>query len=263
MAPDFLENNFLSNEKRYPLTKIETNSARAFGTNAKAGHVWDNFSSLTYKELSPVDELEFFNPFDQTHPIKFKPKEKNVAPGYYRVPSLVSVWSSAPLFHNNALGKFTGDPSVAGRLDAFNDAIEKLLWPEKRLNKDSIWRTQNDCALHLRKEFVPFKQLQQLADSDGYINLGMIPKGTPVNLVGNLEPNFQNTDLFLKVAKKLIKLKTTNLSREQAAAEFNELIPDLLAANKCPDFVEDKGHYFGTNLPDSDKRALIEYLKTF
>jgi hypothetical protein len=36
-----------------------------------------------------------------------------------------------------------------------------------------------------------------------------------------------------------------------------------VAANKCPDFVEDKGHYFGTDLPDSDKRALIEYLKTF
>jgi cytochrome c5 len=262
MAPDFLENNFLSNEKRYPLTKIETNSARAFATNAKRGHVWDNFSSLTYKELSPVDELEFFNPFDETRPIKFKPKERNVAPGYYRVPSLVSVWSSAPLLHNNTLGKFTGDPSVAGRLDAFNDAIEKLLWPEKRLGKDSIWRTQNDCTLHLRKEFVPWKKLQQLADKDGYINLGMIPKGTPVNLVGNLEPDFGKADLVFKIAQKLIKLKTTNLSREQAAAEFNQLIPDLLAANKCPDFIEDKGHYFGTDLPDSDKRALMEYLKT-
>jgi hypothetical protein len=120
MAPDFLENNFLSNEKRCPLTKIETNSARAFATNAKAGHVWDNFPSLTYKQLSPVDELEFFNPFDEAHPIKFKPNEKDVAPGYYRMPSLVSVWSSAPLFHNNALGKFTGDPSVAGRMDAFS-----------------------------------------------------------------------------------------------------------------------------------------------
>ena len=100
--------------------KIETNSARAFAANAKAGHVWDNFSSLTYKQLSPVDELEFFNPFDEAHPIKFKPKEKDVAPGYYRVPSLVSVWSSAPLFYNNALGEFTGDPSVAGRMDAFS-----------------------------------------------------------------------------------------------------------------------------------------------
>jgi len=262
MKPDFLENNFLSNDRRYPLTKIETNSARAFATNAKATHVWDNFSSLTYKELSPVDELEFFNPFDETHPIKFKPKEKNVAPGYYRTASLVSVWSSAPLLHNNMLGKFNGDPSVAGRLDAFNDAIEKLLWPEKRLNKDSIWRTQDDCSLHLRKEFVP-RTLRGLADRDGYIKVGMIPKGTPINLVANLEPDFRHLDVFLKIANKLIKIKTTDVSRDEAAAEFNQLIPGLLAANKCPDFIEDKGHYFGTDLPETDKRALIEYLKTF
>jgi len=265
MKPDFLKDNFLSNDKRYPLTKIETNSARAFATNAKAGHIWDNFSSVTYKELSPVDELEFFNPFDETQPIKFKPKDKNVAPGYYRTPSLISVWSSAPLLHNNMLGKFTGDPSVAGRLEAFNDAVEKLLWSEKRLGKDSIWRTQNDCSLHLRKEFVPkpLQALRALADRNGYVNVGMIPKDTPVNLIGNMEPDFRNIDVFRKIAEKLIKLKTTKLSRDEAAAEFNKLIPDLLAANKCPDFIEDKGHYFGTDLADTDKRALIEYLKTF
>jgi len=265
MKPEFLDNNFLSNDKRYPLTKIETNSARAFATNAKATHIWDNFSSLTYKELSPVDELEFFNPFDETHPIKFKPKDEDVAPGYYRTPSLVSVWSSAPFFHNNMLGKFTADPSVAGRMEAFNDAVEKLLWPEKRLNKESIWRTQNDCSLHLRKEFVPerLRVIRAMADRDGYIKVGMIPKGTPINLVANLDPDFRNTDVFIKIAQKLIKLKTTNVSRDEAAAEFNQLIPDLLAANKCPDFVEDKGHYFGTDLSDNDKRALIEYLKTF
>ena len=265
MKPDFLKDNFLSNDKRYPLTKIETNSARAFATNAKADHIWDNFSSQTYKELSPVDELEFFNPFDETHPIKFKPKERNVGPGYYRTPSLVSLWSSAPLLHNNMLGKFTGDPSVPGRMDAFNDAVEKLLWPEKRLNKDSIWRTQNDCSLHLRKEFVPkpLQALRALADRNGYVNVGMIPKDTPVNLIGNMEPDFRNIDVFRKIAEKLIKLKTTKLSRDEAAAEFNKLIPDLLAANKCPDFIEDKGHYFGTDLADTDKRALIEYLKTF
>lgn len=263
MAPDFLENNFLSNEKRYPLTKIETNSARAFATNAKAGHVWDNFSSQTYKELSPVDELEFFNPFNETQPIKFRPKDRNVAPGYYRTPSLVSLWSSAPFLHNNMLGKFTGDPSVAGRIDAFNDAVEKLLWPEKRLNKASIWRTQSECALHLRKEFVP-KPLQAMADKSGYINIGPIPKDTPVNLIANLEPDFgQLVVLQTKLGKALLKIHTQNLSSEQATDELIKAVPELLAANKCPDFVEDKGHYFGTDLADNDKRALIEYLKTF
>jgi len=32
--------------------------------------------------------------------------------------------------------------------------------------------------------------------------------------------------------------------------------------SNCPDYVEDRGHYFGTKLPDSTKVALIEFLKT-
>src|SRR5947207_14879841 len=110
-------------------------------------------STLSLHDALPVDELEFFNPFDETHPIKFRPKDKNVGPGYYRTPSLVSIWSSAPFLHNNMLGKFTGDPSVAGRMDAFNAAIEKLLWHEKRKGPDSIWRTTQRCWLHIRKKY--------------------------------------------------------------------------------------------------------------
>jgi hypothetical protein len=151
---------------------------------------------------------------------------------------------------------------VAGRIDAFNDAVEKLLWPEKRLNKASIWRTENECSLHLRKEFVP-KPLQALAGQDGYIKIGPIPKGAPVNLIANLEPDFGRlVVLQAKITKALIKIHTLNLSPEGATAELIKSVPELLAANKCPDFIEDKGHYFGTDLADNDKRALIEYLKT-
>jgi hypothetical protein len=257
---DFLENNFLSTDKPYPISKIETNSSRAFATNAQAGHVWDNFSSQTYKDLPQVEEQEWYNPFDESNPIKFKPK--GGGPGYYRVPSLVSVWSSAPFFNNNALGKFTGDPSVAGRLEAFDDAITKLLWPEKRLGKDSIWRTQNECALSLRKEFVPLP-LRALADADGWVRIGPIPKGTPINLIANLEPDFkQLVVLKVKIAKALAKIHALNLSPEASTTELVKIVPELLAANKCPDFIEDKGHYFGDSLPDEDKRALIEFLKT-
>ena len=58
-------------------------------------------------------------------------------PGFYRVPSLVSIWATAPFLHNNSLGLFNNDPSVDGRLDAFDDAIRKLLWPAKRLESSS------------------------------------------------------------------------------------------------------------------------------
>src|SRR5258705_10861160 len=111
--------------------------------------------------------------------------------GYYRPASLVSLWTSAPFFHNNALGKFTGDPSVKGRLEAFDDAVEKLLWPDKRLGTNSIWRTTRECSLQLQGAVIP-QPLRTLLkphlDSDGYFRLGPIPEGTPVNLLGNIDP---------------------------------------------------------------------------
>ena len=52
---------------------------------------------------------------------------------------------------------------------------------------------------------------------------------------------------------------------------FADLVEPLLELSKCPDFVVNRGHYFGTDLlrseepglSDADKRALIEFLKTF
>jgi hypothetical protein len=53
---------------------------------------------------------------------------------------------------------------------------------------------------------------------------------------------------------------------------FASLVEPLLEVNKCPDFVVNRGHYFGTDylpesegepgLSDADKNALIEFLKT-
>ena len=44
---------------------------------------------------------------------------------------------------------------------------------------------------------------------------------------------------------------------------FKDLVDPLLEVSKCPDFIVNRGHLFGTELPDADKRALIEFLKTF
>jgi hypothetical protein len=59
-------------------------------------------------------------------------------------------------------------------------------------------------------------------------------------------------------------------SDEEAAKVFKDLVPDLIKVSKCPDYVVNKGHYFGTSffkeeppLSDEDKQALIEFLKTF
>ena len=44
---------------------------------------------------------------------------------------------------------------------------------------------------------------------------------------------------------------------------FTDLVEPLLELSKCPDLIVNRGHLFGTKLPDADKRALIEFLKTF
>jgi hypothetical protein len=171
--------------------------------------------------------------------------------------------------HNNALGKFTGDPSVKGRMDAFNDAVEKLLWPEKRLGSNSIWRTTRECNLQIQSAVIP-EPLRTLLkphlDNDGYLRIGPVPEGTPVNLLANIDPDGDPGDLVklcLKIKKVLLQIKLGHLDSAAAKALMKEeLAPDLFKISKCPDLVEDRGHYFGTDLPDPDKRALIEFLKT-
>jgi hypothetical protein len=265
--PKFLEDNFLSNETRYPVTEIKTNAARALGTNAMRGHVWANFSSESYKELPSVGEIDVYNPYTGANE-KFKMPAGG--PGYYRPPSLVSIWTSAPFLHNNALGEFTGDPSVAGRMKAFDDAIEKLLGLKEREGMNSIWRTSRDCSLQIQAAVLPSALralLMEHIDPDGYFRIGPIPAGTPVNLLANLDPAAGPAKLagvFIRIKKALAEIKLKNLD-SAATRELmkRDVAPALFAASKSPDLITDRGHEFGYNLPESDRRALIEYVKTF
>ncbi|MFD0894705.1 MFS transporter [Luteolibacter ambystomatis] len=136
----FLVDNFMSSEIRIPITLVGTNSARAVATNAMAGHVWDNFSSEDYKHLPAVGKVTVFDPCNEAHGFRsYAPPSGG--PGYYRPPTLLSLWSTAPYLHNNTVGGFypTRDPAkvsnpttVEARLDAFGDGIRKILWKDKR-----------------------------------------------------------------------------------------------------------------------------------
>ncbi|HUL53479.1 MAG TPA: hypothetical protein VLT83_08740 [Opitutaceae bacterium] len=121
---DFWENNFLSSETRVPVTVIKTEASRSLGSNSVAGHIWEDFSSDTYKQLPPVGQITYWNPFNQQD-------EQWTAPaggrGYYRPASLVGLWATAPYLHNNSLGLFNNDPSIQGRMEAFADGIRRLL----------------------------------------------------------------------------------------------------------------------------------------
>jgi len=262
--PKFWKNNFLSDEERHPVAEVKTNACRAMATNATADHVWQWFSSDTYKAQAPAT-IEVWNPYSEEN----EPFPVTDGRGSYRTPSLVSVWATAPLLHNNSLGRFNGDPSVKGRVEAFQDAIEKLLWPEKRLNRDSIWRTSAECQIELPGALIPEAIRELLGttiDSDGVFRLGPIPKGTPINLLANIDPQADPAELVAlgnRIREVLQQIHDQNLGPEATRLLMKrELAPMLFKLSKCPDLIEDRGHLYGTKLPDADKLALIEFLKT-
>ena len=231
-AQDFLADNFLSDDKRYPITQIGTNIARSIGSNATRGNIWDQFSSETYKAQKPLGQLtNLYNPRDPTKPITFD--MPGGGRGYIRTASLTGIWATAPFLHNNSVGVFVKDPSVQGRMTAFNDAITKMLWPERRLGVQSIPVTTVDSTVQI----------------SGTTRRVRIPAGTPVDYVARVDPT--------KLPDIIRNSSLLNLFSDES------IYRRMLGNNAAPDFILDKGHVFGSGLSDADKRALIEFLKTF
>ncbi len=232
---------------------IGTNSDRALGTNPDTGHLWQNFSSLTFKQLPTPGQLVLANPFDTTHTQKITYNIPQGGGGYYRTPSLINIWATAPFFHNNMLGTFNGDPSVKGRMTAYQDAAEKLLWPEKRTGLATMKVTGTDSVLTV-----------------GPISI-RIPAGTPVDLLANinvyaaLQPGqaLETLKQLNEHPELLVRLVQALKNQGQYDQQLRSFLPLLLARNQSPDFIQDHGHTFGSDLPDDQKRALVEYMKTF
>ncbi|MBV8685034.1 MAG: hypothetical protein JO111_19340 [Caulobacteraceae bacterium] len=306
-APDFLDGNYLSTEARIPVTLLRTNICSPLATNALAGNIWDNFSSQSYKTLPSVGEVTLTNPFTG---VRWRYRMPAGGRGYTRPPSLVSLWSTAPFLLNNSLGPFNGDPSVAGRMKVFDASIEQMLWPEKRVQDPVLgarahgWidRTTTRSQVVIPASYVPdaLRPLQSLIhqwapwfiDSSDEVTLGPVPAGVPVNLIANTQLLAEGADPAKHYAKLLdlarraksdLAKAPANATDAELLARFANLGPSFLALDKCPDFVVNRGHLFGTaafnhqeglsdderawgNLPelsDDDRKSLIAYLKTF
>jgi hypothetical protein len=307
--PDFLKDNYLSTEARVPVTLLRTNACSPLATNAIRGNIWDNFSSSTYKSLPSVGKITVQDPYTAE---RWQYTMPGGGRGFTRVPSLVSIWSTAPFLVNNRLGpyQYSDDPSVDGRMKVFNTSIEQLLWPEKRDHEDKfdgyIVRTTERSNLSIPKRSVPvalkslvntpgIDPLKRLLNRNGDFTLGPIPKGFPIGLAASYQPLADRATLeekavlatnFVALGKKFLEnWPSLDPSADDAKllAWTANLREPLLKLSKCPDFVVNRGHYFGTAkfnetdglsddekvfgaenpLNDDDKRALIEFIKTF
>lgn len=184
-------------------------------------------------------------------------------------------------------------------MDSFQDSIEKLLWPEKR-DKDSVLgnkipglidRTTQTSYLRIAGGYLPdyLRPLLPFGQrffpaifGDGGVQLGPIPAGTPIDLLANFDLLGEPANADEKrqreeeVLKLLLKMKhdldalPRNATDDDARKVFANLVQPMLELNKCPDFIVNRGHYFGTSyfteeppLSDQDKRELIEFMKTF
>jgi hypothetical protein len=89
------------------------------------------------------------------------------------------------------------------------------------------------------------------------VEIGPIPAGTPVSLLANL-------DLLSPKAVPLLKRMKKELRTD---ADFAKFVDPLFELSTCPDYIVNRGHYFGTGLDgesalsDQQKNDLIEFLK--
>jgi hypothetical protein len=177
----------------------------------------------------------------------------------------------------------------------FQDSIEQLLWPERR-DRDRIFdnvsgpgvgvidRTTNDSAIWIPEGFIPDElrpllgigsRLFPFLFHNGALEFGPIPEGFPVGLLSNTDldvtaMNAPERRAQIKNFIRLLNRANNDVLHSRDLFSDPELVNTMLALSKCPDFVVNKGHYFGTSLfteepglSDDDKRALIGFIKTF
>ena len=298
---DFLEDNYLSTDLRVPVTLLQTNACSALATNAIAGNIWDNFSSDTYKNLPSVGKVTYYQPFTGEKRTYQMPAGGR---GYIRPTSLVSLWSTAPYLLNNSVGPFDPNPSIAARLESFQASITQMLWPERR-EKDELLgsripgkidRTTTASYLRVPAGYLPgpvrpfvgvfasvVPSIFNAEPTQRGVLVGPIPKGMPVGLLANLqlvldEPNTvaqwqmdrELVSAVLKFVSAIRESRSKSETESQRIVFSPEVVEPLLKLSKCPDYVVNRGHFFGAegvegeaSLSNEERQALIEFLKTF
>ncbi|MEO8370438.1 MAG: hypothetical protein ABI806_14735 [Candidatus Solibacter sp.] len=268
-AEDFAKGNSFSTDLRVPLPLVGTNACIALSSNGAAGNVWSAFTSETYQGLPSAGNMTFY------HPVTGEKRERPLpagGPGYLRPPSLAGLWFTAPYLNNNAVGKFVPDVAVDARMAAAREGLEQLLWPEKR-EKDEVLgdkvpgRIERTTAVSRLR--VPggmlADELSKVLSPAGWfggktkdVEIGPIPAGTPVSLLASL-------NLLHEKAPALLLRMMRELKTE---ADFAKFVEPLFELSACPDYVVNRGHYFGTGrdgekaLTDAQKKDLIEFLRT-
>ena len=302
MAADFLDNNYLSAEHRVPVSLLQTNACSPLATNAIRGNIWDDFSSETYKQLPSVGRVTVYQPVTGA-PIQYDlpgggrgfTRPASLVSLWSTAPFLlnntVGKFDPSPSVEAR-MGSFNNSIEQMlwpERRDK-DPALERA-FREKNINDlpGVIDRTTQRSYVRVMPGYVPdaLKSwgpwlLPRVFTEDEGVELGPIPPGTPVSLLASLNVRPEGLGLWERLSydrkllhfvldtKRKLRELGPNPTDEQAQQVFTPLVDQMMALSKCQDYVVNRGHYFGTGfntdepgLSDEDKRALIEFLKTF
>jgi hypothetical protein len=211
-----LRKDFLSSERPIPVSRVGTYVARAMHSNHMPSRVWDEYAARDL-HARPVDPA-------------LKEVLKGSGRGYYRPPTLLSVWAYAPFMLNNAIGPEVcgkpSDPSLDFYSSPYVDRAGKRLaspppcWPfdvsvEGRYR---LFKASMDDLLH------PDKRVPKMFLTDADIVVDIAPKMN----IGGIEAS-----LSLRLPKDMPAVLLNSL-------RYKDLIQDIVLNERSPAKLEAK-----------------------
>ncbi|MEW6542948.1 MAG: cytochrome c [Nitrospirota bacterium] len=240
-----LRKDWLGNDKPTAVTKLEVNASRALHSNHMKGHLWEEYSSETYRGRSSVTLPMSMDDEPARHSMT-----ADGGRGYYRNVSLLSLWAYAPFMHDNATGpELCGgpakppacepfDPSVEGRYRLFKKSMDQLLNPDKRSRKV----TPTNGAKHI-----------------GPLGMELIfPDGKPAALIGN----YRHKEFINDFKGFLAELRLAFPDLQNAMSKPEQFGTDLQKALADPgQFTKLKGKFasrFGPEKGEQHAKATLQ-----
>jgi hypothetical protein len=284
-----LREDWMGSDVAIPASEVDTYRCRALHSNHMAGHVWQEYGSETLRSRPKVPGIAedsdggrgYYRGISLLSVWAHAPFLHNNALGpelcgfggkgehdFYR-PSYVDKDDKLlPAAQQPACWAY--DPSVDGRFKVYKESMRQLLHPEQRIPKAT--KLDHDIVLDIGPKLFDGEDESKLF---GFTI--RVPAGATAAALGNFQHKLFVNDLVLvridrdKVVARRGKEMTDEIAQvaDEIIADPNSMVavvkkhPNLMRLySTCLDSVENKGHRFGQDLPESDKNALIAFLAT-
>ena len=296
-GPNGMRADWMGSDAATLATEVETDRCRALHSNHMTGHIWQEYGSETLRARPPDPDIRephdggrgyYRNisllsawahaPFMHNNAIgpELCGQPTNKANDFYRSPYVDAARKTLP--PDKAPACWPYDPSIEGRFKLYVASMEDLLHPAQRVPK--MARFDRDVRIALGPRTRDGTEESQVL---GFTVV--LPAGTSVAGMASFQhKEFVNDLVAAKLRPGELEAKLVRQLGEtegkQVAAELGTIIGEIAKDparlvgvvrshprlveiySSCTADIENEGHRFGEDLPESDKKALIAFLAT-